>query len=103
MPALFILKERDALTLHSLCYNQCRRISFLYSLGIGFIDLFIIMPINDNGVPTKGSGTSCIGCGIPTQIGLATLTQTITVQNTHQIVQLVVRGMIEGFPDRSFG
>src|SRR5260370_38447547 len=67
------------------------------------VDLIIVVPIDDNGIPAKGGSTLGIGSRIPSQFGFTALTQTVDVEDSHQVVQLVVRGMVKCFPLRALG
>ena len=50
------------------------------------MNLIIVVAINLNRVPTKGARTRSIGIKIPSKLGRATLTKTITVDDGYQIV-----------------
>src|SRR6266852_249326 len=102
VPALFILQEGDTLTLYGLSDNHSRRAVGLYGLCECLVDLVIVMPVNHDSVPAEAIGACLIGGGVPAQFGFAALPQAIAVEYSNQVIQLVMRGVIEGFPDRTF-
>src|SRR6266852_8376489 len=85
VPALFILQERNALTLHGLSDNHSRRAVGLYSLCECLVDLVIVMPVNHDSVPAEACGARLIGGGVPAQFGFAALPQTIAVEDRNHI------------------
>ncbi len=102
MPAFFIFEEGDALALHSLGNNTRWRTIALNSLCICLVDFFVVMSVNDDGVPTKATSTSCICIRIPAKISLTALSQTVHVDDCNEVIELVVGCLIETFPDGAF-
>src|SRR5437016_1135922 len=89
MPALLVLKEGDALALLGFGDDH-RRLAFgLKRLGVGLVDLLVVVAINFDGMPAKGLRTGRVGRCVPAQLGLTTLAQTVAVQNSNQVIRLI--------------
>src|SRR6266571_2795239 len=103
MPAILIFEEGDAFALDCLGNNQRGRAIWLRRLSKRSVDLIIVVPINDNGIPAKCLGAGLINGSVPTMHSFTALPQAVAVEDAHQVVQFVVRGVIERLPNRSLG
>src|SRR5437660_1595587 len=103
MPSLFILEERYAPPLHRLGDNERGLVALLLRLLISASYLLNIVAVYLNGVPAETTGTGGISAAVPFKLGWAALAEPVHVENAHQIVQLVVAGMVESLPYRAFG
>ena len=61
------------------------------------------MAVDLDCLPPEGTCTSRVGRGIPAQVGRSPLAQAIHVENGDYVVQLVVAGLVERFPDGALG
>src|SRR5205807_9353886 len=55
-----------------------------------------------NGVPAEGANAGGIGTRVPAELGLAALAETVDVEDRRDVVELVVRRLVERLPDRAF-
>ncbi len=102
MPAIFIFQEGDALAFYRFGNNQCGRAIRLHSLRESTVDFLVVVAVNNDCIPAKGFGTCFVDFGVPAVHGFAALPQAVDVENTHQVVEFVIRGMIKCLPDRAF-
>lgn len=64
-----------------------------------FDQLFDVVSINDNGVPAKGLETLLVDVHLVAEGSWLGLAKTVDVEDGTQVVQLVVAGEVDGFPD----
>ena len=61
------------------------------------------MAVDLDGMPPEGTGAGGVDGCIPTEVRRSPLAQAVHVQNGDDVVQLVMAGLVEGFPDGAFG
>src|SRR5580658_479186 len=62
-----------------------------------------VLTINGHDAGAERRHPPAVGVQIPGQIGRAALAEPVDIDHGDEVGQLVVRGLVEGFPDRAFG
>ncbi len=62
------------------------------------VDIIQVMAVNLNRMPAKRAGPVGVGLNVPSQLGLASLSQTIDVDDGSHVGEVVVGGLVETFP-----
>ncbi len=103
MPAVLVLDERDALALDRMRHDHRRTVGVAQRLLEGMVDLFQVVTVDLDRIPAERPGARRVGFDIPAQHRLAALAEPIDVDDRGQVVQLVVRGVVERLPHRALG
>ena len=102
MPAGFILKKRNAFALKGLGNQH----GWSVFGGVGLVErghnLFDIMAINHQCVPTECGKTALIGFQVKVVHGPFALPHAVDINNADEIVELIVRRHGRRFPDAAF-
>ena len=84
--------------------HQAGRLLFLgQGLPVGPVNGVQVVAVQLDGVPAEGPCPRSISGTVPAEIRLAALAQAIHVDNGDQVMEFIIRGLVEGFPDRTFG
>ena len=102
MPAGFILKKRDAFALKRLGHQHGWPVFGGVGLVEGGYDLFDIMAVNHQRVPTERGKTALIGFHVKVVHGPFALSHAVDINNAYEVVELIVRRHGRRFPDTAF-
>ena len=103
VPAVLVGHERKAVALLRLGDEAGRLFLLSQRLGVGAIDGVEIVAVQLDGVPAEGAGAGGVGGAVPAEVRLAALAETVHVEDADQVVELVVRRLVERLPDGALG
>ena len=72
-------------------------------LGQGPVDRGDVVPVDDERPGAERGHAATVGLGVPFVLGGAALAEPVDVDDGDQVGQLVVRGLVQGFPDGPLG
>ncbi len=103
VPAVLVLDRLHALALDRSRDDRGRLPGGRDRFGVRSVDLLDVVPVDLDRVPAERPRPSEVALEVPPAHRLAPLAQPVDVEDRGQVVQLVVRGVLEGLPDRSLG
>ena len=104
MPAFPVLDLGEAAALEGPGQDDRRLLPAEVSgLGQGPVDRGDVVPVDDEGPGPERGHAAAVGLGVPAVLGGAALAEPVDVDDGDQVGQLVVRGLVEGLPDRALG
>ena len=69
----------------------------------GVVDLLEVVPVDDDGAAAERLDAPAVRLQVPLQLGRPRLPEPVHVDDHREVVQLVVRRLVEGLPDRALG
>src|SRR5580765_4150184 len=103
VPAFLVLDGLDALALDRAGDDHRRPSLRLLGLLVRAVDLLDLVTVDLDRVPAERACPFDVDAGVPADHRLAALTQPVDVDDRGQIVELVVRRMLERLPHRALG
>ena len=101
--ARLVLDRGHALALARPRDDHRRPALGLERLGVGAVDRLDVVPVDHDRVPAERLRALPVGVGVPAEHRLAALAEPVDVEDRGQVVELVVRGVLERLPDGSLG
>ena len=103
VPSFLVRHERDARAFHGLRDDAGGFLGLGERFLVGRINGGDVVAVDLDGMPPEGAGAGGVDGCIPTEFRRSPLAQSVHVQNGDHVAQLVVAGLVEGFPDGAFG
>jgi hypothetical protein len=103
VPSVLVRHERDARAFHGLRDDAGGFLVLGERFRIGRINGGDVVAVDLDGMPPEGAGAGGVDGCIPPEFRRSPLAQAVHVQNGDHVAQLVVAGLVEGFPDGAFG
>ena len=98
-----VLDRLDALALLGLGDDDRRLALGLARLGVGGVDRVVVVAVDRDRVPAERLGAADVGLEVPADHRLAGLAEPVDVDDRRQVVELLVRGVLERLPHRALG
>ncbi len=102
VPAILVLDLGHALALDRARQDDRRPLRPLGEL-VGVVDLRRVVPVDDHGAAAERLDAPPVGFHVPAELGRAGLTQPVHVDDRRQVVEAVVRRLVESLPDGALG
>ena len=104
MPVLLVLHLGEAAALERAGQDDRRLVpAGLPGLGQGPVDRGEVVPVDDERPGPERGHAAAVDVGVPFMLGRAALAEPVDVDDRDQVGQLVVRGLVQGLPDRALG
>src|SRR5208283_2203526 len=104
VPVLAVLDLGEAVALEGPGQDDGRLLSAeVPGLAQGPVDRGDVVPVDDDGPGPERGHAAAVGLGVPAVLSGAALAEPVDVDDGDQVGQLVVRGLVEGLPYRTFG
>jgi hypothetical protein len=71
--------------------------------SVGAVDRLGVVPVDHDRMPTERLRALPVRVGVPAEHRLAALAEPVDIEDRRQVVELVVRSVVERLPDRSLG
>ena len=104
VPALPVLDLGEAAALDGPGQDDGRLVAGdVARLGHGPVDLGHVVAVDGEDAGAERRRPAAVGLHIPGQLGRAALPEPVDIHHGDQVRELVVRGLVEGLPDRPLG
>ena len=101
VPAVLVLDRLDTLALDRARDDHRRPALRLLGLRVRALDLLDVVTVDLDRVPAEGPRALDVHLGVPADHRLAALAEPVDVDDRGQVVELVVRRVLEGLPHRA--
>ena len=101
VPAVLVLDGLDALALDRAGHDHRRAACRLRRFLVRAVDLLDVVSVDLDRIPAEGSRALDIDARVPADHGLAALAEPVHVDDRSEVVELVVRRVLVGLPDRA--
>jgi hypothetical protein len=104
VPALPVLDLGETAALDGAGQDDRRLLAAAVARAFhGPVDLGQVMAVDGQDAGAERGQPPAVGVQIPGQVGRAALAEPVDIHHGDEVGQLVMRGLVEGFPDRALG
>src|SRR5665647_2149584 len=101
VPAVLVFQFGHTLGFDGASQHDARAITVGTGLGQRLVDGGGVVAVDDQRAGAEGLHPGDVALQVPLQLGGSALSQAVDVNNGGEVAELVVAGLVQGFPDRA--